>query len=238
MNWIETIRSSKSTSTIPQMTNFVLDITTTTGTDTSVVATNNIPLSSRLIFQNLAIHLGIEIFLFSSRSRSRYYPHIRHSVLGPTQQWSTPHATIGIFHNVDSFLGHGEYLVLCQAINPNAPSILQPLNAMLPPPQQSGSIPQSPINQFLIPPPSHPPTHAPPSFQHALPSSQQASASRAPFRIATASTTTTRKTYTKVTLTFNQVKTAVENAWYVSISFFGEWISLSSLLIHVHVYFT
>jgi len=62
--------------------------------------TIKVPRSSYLVLQKLAEDLGICIYLFSSRCKPHCYSH------------NQPRSTIALFHHVDSYLVHGEYLVL------------------------------------------------------------------------------------------------------------------------------
>jgi len=64
-----------------------------------------IPPRSRLLLRHLSRRLGIRIFLFSSRSKSRQYGE------------DTSKPSIGFLHHVDSFHGTGEYLVLAASRN-------------------------------------------------------------------------------------------------------------------------
>ncbi|KAF9204906.1 hypothetical protein BGZ49_004733 [Haplosporangium sp. Z 27] len=132
--WIEEIRSSKHPKTKQETSQpeTKLELTlkvkgsSSNNSISTTSATIDIPLSSRLVFRELAIYLRIEIFLFSSRSRSHYYPPTPPTPPGATPStppWAAPRTSIGIFHNVDSYLGHSEYLVLARANNPTIPPI-------------------------------------------------------------------------------------------------------------------
>ncbi|KAF8976640.1 hypothetical protein BGZ46_008101 [Entomortierella lignicola] len=132
--WIEEIRSSKHPKTKQETSQpeTKLELTlkvkgsSSNNSISTTSATIDIPLSSRLVFRELAIYLRIEIFLFSSRSRSHYYPPTPPTPPGATPStppWAAPRTSIGIFHNVDSCLGHSEYLVLARANNPTIPPI-------------------------------------------------------------------------------------------------------------------
>jgi hypothetical protein len=86
-----------------------------------------IPARSHLLLLALAQRLQIGIYVFSSRSKSLVFePH-------------APTYSIGLFHNVDSYHGVGEYLVLAATTRP---VVLAEAPPPLPPaPQYTTSIP-------------------------------------------------------------------------------------------------
>jgi hypothetical protein len=90
-------------------------------------ATLQIPARSHLLLLALAERLQVAIYVFSSRAKSLLFePH-------------APSYSIGLFHNVDSYHGVGEYLVLAATTRP---VILAEAPPPLPPaPQYTSSIP-------------------------------------------------------------------------------------------------
>jgi hypothetical protein len=86
-----------------------------------------IPARSRLLLLHLSRTLQINIFLFSSRAKTLLF------------EVDAPKYSIGLFHNVDSYHGVGEYLVLAATTRP---VVLAEAPPPLPPaPQYTSSIP-------------------------------------------------------------------------------------------------
>ncbi|KAF9080331.1 hypothetical protein BGX27_005522, partial [Mortierella sp. AM989] len=81
---------------IPCKHDFSLSLVSPGGSASNI----KIPASSRILFQFLSFKLRINIFLFSSRTKTRCF------------KVENPKYSIGIFHNIDSYRSISEYLVI------------------------------------------------------------------------------------------------------------------------------
>ena len=105
---------------------FFLRLSSSGASDHDEIEALRIPARSHLLLLALAYRLGITIYVFSSRSKSRIFE----------PRDATTEYSVGLFYNVDSYHGIGEYLVLASSthlLDPSGVPVTPSINAYINP---------------------------------------------------------------------------------------------------------